>query len=524
MVIYAVLLAAVYSSTFSWLVMHDWAMEDFNYAYMIPFVVAYLVWEKRDALRVAQGTPSWYAAVILIPGIVLFWIGEISGEYFSQYMSLWLVVTGLCWLHLGLSKLKILAPALVMSLTMFPPPSAVYSYVSFRLKLISSGIGVGLMQTWGLSVHREGNIIDLGLIQLQVVDACSGLRYLVPLVVLGLLITFFYKGSLWKKVVICCSTIPLSIISNSLRIAITGILSHYLGIETAEGFFHDFAGWFIFMFSLGMLVLLMWLLSRIRDSSFPKNLNSEAGLRVRFGKDATPETPAGQASESSVPSCPMHALLMDGKNRVCFLTAVIVLGIMLFLSRTADFREETPLASPLSDISMQIGQWNGVKSSLDQYLVDGLCLSDYVLADYADDEGRKINLYVAYYESQSKGRSVHSPGTCMPGGGWRFLQTDVVRISDPDNHTFPVKRVVMEQSGARHLAYYWFPQRGRVLTSLVHLKAYVFWDALIRHRTDGALVRVITPIYPDEIVRDADERVTGFIRNIIPVLNRHIPQ
>jgi exosortase D (VPLPA-CTERM-specific) len=261
--IYTALITAIYFSTLSWLILHDWAIADFTYAYILPAVIVYLLWEKRDKLVRTPSVSSWSGMAFLVPGIVLFWLGELSGEYFSQYMSLWLTVAGLCWLHLGREKLKIMAPAFFISLAMFPPPNTIYIKISLKLKLISSWLGVWMMQLAGLSVHREGNVIDLGFNQLQVVDACSGLRYLIPLIVLGILLVYFSRGSLWKKIAIVLSTIPLSIVTNSLRIAITGILSQYFGPEVAEGFFHDFAGWFIFMFSLGMLLLLMWLLGKI---------------------------------------------------------------------------------------------------------------------------------------------------------------------------------------------------------------------------------------------------------------------
>ncbi len=514
--VYGLLLAVMYFSTLQWLVLKDWAKEDFNYAYMIPLVVLYLLWDKRTVLERLPSLPSWTGLAAIITGIIFFWVGELSGEFFTQYISLWLLVVGLCWLHAGWEKLKVMLPALMFSLTMFPPPDAIYGKLSFNLKLISSIIGVRMMQLWGLSVHREGNVIDLGFTQLQVVDACSGLRYLIPLIVLGILLVFFYRGSLWKKIVIILSAIPVSITANSLRIAITGILSQYFGPEVAEGFFHDFAGWFIFMFSLSVMLVLMWLLSRI-------GARASTGTGMKGGTDDDGEAAAHGSGDASVPveSASSPRAWTDYRH---FSLAVIILAATMALSHGVEFRQKVVIAKPLDEISMQIGPWQGKRGSMEQKFIDSLDLSDYILADYFDGRGREINFYVAYYETQSKGESIHSPNTCLPGGGWVFLQSGEKRITLADGKTMPVNRVLMEKDGARQVSYYWFPQRGRVLTSLVQLKIYTFWDALTRQRTDGALVRLITPVYPDEDMSSAEERISGFTRLVVPVLNDHIPQ
>ena len=171
-------------------------------------------------------------------------------------------------MHLGWQKLKIILFPLILILTMFPPPYFLNTRISLKLKLVSSQLGVGIMQFCGMSAYREGNVIDLGFTQLQVVDACSGLRYLFPLIVLGILLAYFYKAAFWKKAVLVISTVPISIVVNGIRIALVGMLYPIFGPKVAEGFFHDFAGWFIFMVSLGILLAEMWVLKKVHGSKF----------------------------------------------------------------------------------------------------------------------------------------------------------------------------------------------------------------------------------------------------------------
>jgi EpsI family protein len=153
-----------------------------------------------------------------------------------------------------------------------------------------------------------------------------------------------------------------------------------------------------------------------------------------------------------------------------------------------------------------------------------LDLSDYAMIDFKSD-GKHVDFYVAYYESQRKGESIHSPETCLPGSGWDFRQAGRAHVSLAEpGRSITVNRAIMEKSGSRQLSYFWFPARGRILTNAWELKFYTFWDSLMRQRTDGALVRVITPVLQGEQVEDAEKRLQDFTKQIVPVLDEFIPK
>ena len=145
--------------------------------------------------------------------------------------------------------------------------------------------------------------------------------------------------------------------------------------------------------------------------------------------------------------------------------------------------------------------------------------------EYLNPAGQSVNLYVAYYESQRKGESIHSPGSCLPGSGWLFDEAGSVTLQPPGPDARPLKvnRAFMQKLDRKQLSYYWFPQRGRNLTNAYQLKWYVFWDALTMQRTDGALVRLITPVYPVESPKKADERLTRFTWMVVPLLETYLP-
>ncbi len=149
---------------------------------------------------------------------------------------------------------------------MVPAPDFIDRYVGLHLKAVSSRMGGAFISLFNIPVHVSGNVIDLGVTQLQVVDACSGLRYIFPLLALGILYAYFFERITWKRLFCVLVTIPLGVLINGLRIGITGILTEIFGPKVAEGFFHDFSGWVMFVVAFIML----FVISRLLTVFFPK--------------------------------------------------------------------------------------------------------------------------------------------------------------------------------------------------------------------------------------------------------------
>ena len=191
-----------------------------------------------------------------------------------------------------------------------------------------------------------------------------------------------------------------------------------------------------------------------------------------------------------------------------------------------DFREKIPAKKNLEQFPLKVGEWASTRRQpMAQMYIDTLDLSEYVIINYHNRNGKKVNFYVAYYESQRKGESIHSPATCLPGSGWSFDQSGTVKITNVpgNNGIYEINRAVMQSGRKRQITYYWFSVRGRILNNAYQLKIYNFWDALTQQRTDGALVRLITKVYEDEKLEDAEKRLQRFVRDIEPVLEEYIP-
>jgi EpsI family protein len=535
--LYGLLLVGLYYQSIAYMT-KQWNKDEYTYCYLMPPVILFLIWQKRASLANLPSLPSWKGLIPLFIGIALFWLGELGGEYFSLYISLWLVIVGLCWIHLGWGKMKTIAFPLFMILSMFPLPNFIYNKISLKLQLISSHLGVSLLHAYGMPAYREGNIIDLAFTQLQVVEACSGLKTLISLIVLGLLLVYFYKAALWKRALLMISTVPIAILTNSTRIAITGVLYGIWGASVAEGFFHGFSGILIFMFSFCMLLLEIWILEWL-----PPRESKVSLMRERREKREKTSLVTDQminlkrTSEYSAPQVspsPSSVAVLSYKGKrdfppllrpPQFIVAALLLGATFILSQGIDFREKIAIKKPFDQFPVHVGEWRGTRQTMEQRFIDKLDLSSYVMLDYKNREKKEVNFYVAYYESQRKGESIHSPGTCLPGSGWVFNKagSTTVPISGYKEGFIRVNRALMMKDGQKQISYYWFPQRGRILTNLYQLKMFTFWDALTKQRTDGALVRIITPVYDSENVAEADARLQGFTREIVPILSEFIP-
>jgi EpsI family protein len=184
-----------------------------------------------------------------------------------------------------------------------------------------------------------------------------------------------------------------------------------------------------------------------------------------------------------------------------------------------------PARTSFADYPMELGPWHGRLESMEGVYLDALKLDDYLMADYVNAEGRSVNLYIAYYNSQRKGEAVHSPRSCLPGGGWQMQGFSRSKLQGTSVGGTPleVNRALITLGDRRELVYYWFQQRGRVITNEFAVKWYLFWDALTRHRTDGALVRLIAPVPPGSDRAVADHELTDMVARIAPTLPRYVP-
>jgi EpsI family protein len=259
------------------------------------------------------------------------------------------------------------------------------------------------------------------------------------------------------------------------------------------------------MFSTGALILVAIILTKIGPStrSWRESLTIDLGPPI---SGSAPEQP-----RSISPA---------------FFGATALVAAAAVLSFTLPERTEPVMPrSDFADFPNHVGEWNGHQEMLETIYLNKLHLDDYVMANYTRDAVNPLNFYVAYYASQRKGQSTHSPRSCIPGGGWviRSFEQRTLPIRNSSGATLRVNRAVVEFGLQRQIVYYWFQQRGRVLTNEYLVKWYIFWDALMRNRTDGALVRLTMATRPGVREEQIDTELTQFAAQAEPLLTKFIP-
>ena len=212
--------------------------------------------------------------------------------------------------------------------------------------------------------------------------------------------------------------------------------------------------------------------------------------------------------------------------RPSYLYSVGLLTILPLASTQLSERGEiVPLRQPFLDFPLQVKEWSGISYPLAPRYVEVLRFDDYLLADYRQPQSTPVNFYVAYYRSQRKGQSAHSPQTCIPGGGWEIMSIRSIQLDpfDAVHGDRLANQVLIQKGDQRQIVLYWFKQRDRVLANEYLVKLYMLWDAIARQRTDGALVRLTTPIQPDETDENAAQRLLQFAHDTNPMLAAYIP-
>jgi exosortase len=237
-----------------------WNDPNFSHGFFVPAFSFFVLWQKREQLAALPLRPSWTGILILLFALGLLVVGVLGAELFLSRSSLLLLLAGLVVYFLGWGHLRaVLFPWLFLFL-MIPIPSIIFNEITFPLQLLASRLASTLLPLAGVPVLREGNVILLPAMALEVAEACSGIRSLMSLATLAVMYGYVLEKHVAVRVLLALAAIPIAVIANSLRIVGTGLLVQYWDPDKAQGFFHTFSGWIIFVFSLALLLLLHWML------------------------------------------------------------------------------------------------------------------------------------------------------------------------------------------------------------------------------------------------------------------------
>jgi len=252
----SMLFLILYAPTFSMFI-YDWSTDDnYSHGFLVPVIVGYLVWTKREKLRTLSLKPSIWGLVILIFGLIIYLVGVIGAEWFLKRSSLIIVLGGLIFYCHGMEFFKTLLFPLIFLIFMVPLPAIIYRSIAFQLQLFVSKVSVHLISFAGVAAHRTGNIIEVSTGPLAVEEACSGMRSIMALLALTALFAYMMSESKLKQWILFACALPIAVVTNIIRVTATGIFAHYFGKEFAEGILHESFGLIVFVIALILLLLL----------------------------------------------------------------------------------------------------------------------------------------------------------------------------------------------------------------------------------------------------------------------------
>jgi exosortase len=238
------------------LVTQWWSDPDYNYAFLVPFLAAAAAWQQRNKLKRLEPEPAWSGLLVIAGALALLILGTLGAENYLARTSLLFLLASIAIQFRGWKFFRALLFPWAALFLMIPLPSLVFNEIALPLQFFASRLGAALLSLTGIPVVREGNVILLSSISLDVAEACSGLRSLFSLLTVCVFYGYFFEKNIARRILLIACSVPIAILANALRITVTGILGHYRGINWAEGFYHVSSGILVFLFSFLILVIL----------------------------------------------------------------------------------------------------------------------------------------------------------------------------------------------------------------------------------------------------------------------------
>ncbi len=249
-ILLALVVTAIYYQVIGKLVLDWYENPDFSHGFLVvPFAI-FLVWDKRKVLRDTPVRQTWSGVWLLLAAIFVLFMGVYGAELFLSRLSLVMLLAGIVWTLCGRAMLRELRFAILVLLLAIPIPAVIFNQITFPLQLLASRMASALLPLFGVPVLRDGNIIRLASMELEVAEACSGIRSLMSLFAVAIFYGYFLERTTWRRVMLALASIPIAVFANAARIVGTGLCVQYWNPDKAVGFFHEFSGWLMFIVSL----------------------------------------------------------------------------------------------------------------------------------------------------------------------------------------------------------------------------------------------------------------------------------
>lgn len=488
-----------------------WKLPEYSHGPLIPILSAFLFLRQLKEYPIDPGPKRdrWIGVTVVLVAIVFGAFGKLANisDIVAYATIIW--VYGVLLISFGAKTGWHFWPPVLHLVYMLPLPDTLYYKFSTWLQMISSELGVYFLGLLSVPVFLEGNIIDLGVLKLHVAEACSGLRYLFPILSFSYIFAVLYRGPMWHKAVLLISAAPITVFMNSVRIAVAGLIAQEFGIEWLDGFTHFFEGWVIFL----ICIVLLFLLARILLWFNPTKMTLANAL------DLETEGLLTQA---------LRIRLI--RPSAALITAAVMMVSIAFAWQAVPDRlgGQSIERESFAFFPRQLGEWDqvGPPNRLTADIEQALKADDYHSVYYQSASSEvPVELFMAWYQDQTRG-GVHSPEVCLPGGGWEIAWLERTNVAEELGATsdFEVNRAIIQKGNTRMMVLYWFQQRDRKIAWDLEAKFWLMVDGVASGRTDGAIVRLTTVILPDESDEVAQMRMMSVLENLQEPLPRFIPE
>jgi len=487
-----------------------WQLPEYSHGPLIPVLSGLLFLRQLKEVPVDTGPKRdrWVGFTVILAAIMLGSLGRLSNinDLVAYAIILW--IGGMLLVSFGWKTGKHFWPGVLHLVYMLPLPGVLYYKMTTWLQFISSELGVWFLGLLSVPVFLDGNIIDLGVTKLHVAEACSGLRYLFPILSFSYVFAALYKGPMWHKAVLLISAAPITVLMNSVRIAVAGYIVNNWGLEWVDGFSHFFEGWVIFL----ICIILLFGLAR-----FMLYLNPEKMSLV----DALDLDTDGLLTQAA-----RIKHVMPSKALIASVAALLIAAATFFALPDRNATEIERDSFALFPRTLDDWRQSGPRSILSRSVEETLGADDYHQVSFVNDETQQqVDLFMAWYQDQSQG-GVHSPEICLPGSGWEIAWLERTDVSSDfaGDALFEINRAVIQKGETRMMVYYWFEQKGRRVAWDFAAKVYLMVDGVRTGRTDGGIVRLTTLIGENETDEQAELRLKEMMNATLPKLERFMPE
>lgn len=482
---------------------HDWVtFETFSHGLLVPFISAYMIWQKRSQLLATPVSPSCRGVLLIIPAVLLGVIGKAVGDGFTERVALVFCLSGIVWLVFGWEVFKRLSFPLAYLFLMIPFPYVVVKEVAYQLRIIDAALAAPVLRLLGVPVYREAYYLHLPGITLEVADLCSGISSVFALLALGAAYVYFSPlRPAWKAFVVM-STFPFATAINLLRIVLTAALAYYITPAVLGVLVHKSTGTITFFIALFLFISLNEFLQR-------------RYLRKVAASGAKGAGALGSRAESS-------RAIVEQRSWLPTACGIAVLIPAVYFSFNLKAQADVRLPVALASVPLRLGSFQALEDKTTGTYRDPDAENE-LSRKYAAPSGQPVEVYAGFRGSQHGEKRLRSPKLQFPFG-WNFLWIEPAQIGSGNGEAINANWMLTQNNQTRVLVLYWYQAGNKTIAGETENRLQQIRGALFDRRSAGAIVRLATPVAELEKIEEAKSRLGALAVDLYPELRRILPQ